>query len=59
MFKVLSQQLRGILTTAFERHVIIEDFTDMDQRMCQTYTKTFKLLYASLSLRQFYFLNST
>ena len=30
MFGVLSQQLRGTLTTAFERHLTIEDFTDMD-----------------------------
>ena len=33
MFKVLSRQLRGILTMAFERHLIIEDFTDMDQHI--------------------------
>ena len=30
MFKVLSQQLRGTLTTAFERHLTTEDFPDMD-----------------------------
>ena len=59
MFKVLSQHLRGIFTTAFERHLIIEYFTDIDQRMCQTCTKTFNLLYASLSLKQAYFLNLT
>ena len=29
-FRVLSQQLRGTLTTAFERHLTIEDFTNMD-----------------------------
>ena len=27
MFKVLSQQLRGTLTTAFERYFTVEDFT--------------------------------
>ena len=31
MFKVLSQQLQGTLTTAFERYFKVEDFTDMDQ----------------------------
>ena len=30
-----SQQLRGTLTTAFERHLTIEDFTGMDQHTCQ------------------------
>ena len=30
-----SQQLRGgTLTAAFERHVTVEDFTDMDQQTC-------------------------
>ena len=29
MFKVLYQQLGGTLTTAFERHLTIEDFTDV------------------------------
>ena len=29
MFKVFYQQLRSILTTAFERHLTTEDFTDM------------------------------
>ena len=29
--KVISQQLRGTLTTAFERHFADEDFTDMDE----------------------------
>ena len=50
-FKVLSQQLLGILTTAFERHLKIEDFTEMDlHRAC---IDTFDLLlYASLSLKQ-------
>ena len=33
MFKVLSQQLRGTLTTTFERHLTTEDLTDMDQHM--------------------------
>ena len=30
-FKVLSQQLRNTLTTTFERHLTVEDFTDMDR----------------------------
>ena len=58
-FKVLSQQLRGTLTTTFERHLIIEDFTDMDQNRCRACTNTFDLFYASLSLKQTYFLNLT
>ena len=29
LFGVLSQQLRDTLTTAFERHLTIENFTDM------------------------------
>ena len=33
-FKVLSQQLRGTSTTAFERHLTTEDFKDMDQHRC-------------------------
>ena len=33
MFKVLSQQLPGTLTTAFEIYFTAEDFTDMDQHM--------------------------
>ena len=53
MFKILSQQLRGTLTTAFERHLTIEDFTDMDEHRCRACTNTFDLfLYASLSLKQ-------
>ena len=30
-FKVLSQQLRNTLITAFERHPTVEDFIDIDQ----------------------------
>ena len=53
MFKVLSQQLRGTLTMEFERHLTIEDFTDMDQQRCRACITTFSLLlYASLSLKQ-------
>ena len=53
IFKVLSQQLRGTLTTAFERHLANENFTDMDHHRCRSFTKTFDLLlYASLSLKQ-------
>ena len=33
--KVLSQQLRGKLTTAFERRLTVKDFTDMDQHRCR------------------------
>ena len=44
MFKVLSQQLQGILTMAYERRPPVEDFTNMDQRKCQACTKTFDLL---------------
>ena len=32
MFKVLYQQLRGILTMPFERQLTTEDFTDIDVR---------------------------
>ena len=53
MFKVLSQELGGTLTTAFERHLTIEDFTDMDQHRCRACTTTFDLLlYAFLSVKQ-------
>ena len=53
MFKVLSQELGGTLTTAFERHLTIEDFTDMDQHRCRACTSTFDLLlYAFLSVKQ-------
>ena len=53
MIKVLSQQLRGTLTTAFERHLTIEDFMDMVQYRCRACNNTFDLsLYASLSLKQ-------
>ena len=51
--QILSQQLRGTLTAAFEIHLTIEDFMVMDQHLCQTCTKPFDLLlYASLSLKQ-------
>ena len=43
MFKVLSQKLRRTLTTVFERHLIIEDFTNMDQHKNGACTKTFDL----------------
>ena len=33
MFKGISRQLRVTLTTAFERHFTMEDFTDMDQHI--------------------------
>ena len=41
MFKVLSQQSWGTLTTAFERHFTIEDFTDVDQHGCWACNKAF------------------
>ena len=31
MFKALPQELRGTLTTTFDRHLTIEDFTEMDR----------------------------
>ena len=33
-FKVLSEKLQSTLTTGFERHITIKDFTDMDQHRC-------------------------
>ena len=58
MFKILSQQLRGTLTTAFEINLTTEDFTDMDQHRCRACTQTFDLLlYVSLCLKQTQFLN--
>ena len=51
MFKVLSQRLRGNLKTTFERHLTIDDYTDMGQHRCQACAKTFDLLlYPFLSL---------
>ena len=51
--KVLSEQLQGTLTTAFERHLAIEDFTGMDQHRCRACTNTFDLsLHAFVSLKQ-------
>ena len=35
MFKVLSKQLWGTLTTTYERHFANEDFTEMDQHTCK------------------------
>ena len=41
------------MTTAFEIHLTIEDFTDTDQHWCRACTNTFDLLlYASLSPKQ-------
>ena len=38
---------------AFERHLAIEDFTDMDENRCRACTSTFDLLlYTSLFLKQ-------
>ena len=44
MLKVLSEQLRSTLTTAFEIHLRTEDFTGMDEHRCQACTNTFDLL---------------
>ena len=52
MFNVLSQQLRATLTTAFQRQLTIKDFTHMDQHRRRACSKTFDLLYTSLSLKQ-------
>ena len=53
MFKVLPQQLRDTLTTAFEIHLATEGSTEMDQHRYQACTNTFDLLlYASFSLKQ-------
>ena len=53
MFKVISQQLRGTLTTTFGRHLSIQDFMDMDLHRCQACNKAFDLLlYVSLSFKQ-------
>ena len=43
MLKVLSEQLQGTMTTAFERHFTIEDFMDMDQHKCQACTQTYDI----------------
>ena len=54
MFKVLSQHLRGILATAFETHLAVEDFSATDQQI--SWTKNGRRcsencqLYKSLSL---------
>ena len=36
IFRVISQQLQGALTIAFEKHFTVEDFTKMDQNMCKS-----------------------
>ena len=33
--KVLSQRLRGTLTTAFEKHLTVEHFTNLNQHTCR------------------------
>ena len=35
LLKVLFQQLRGTLTAPSERHLTVEDFSDMDQDKCK------------------------
>ena len=52
-FQSSFSRITGTLTTAFERHLTIKDFTDMDQHRCQACTKTFDLLlHAFLFLKQ-------
>ena len=59
----LNSQLRGTQTTAIERHLTIENFTDIDQHRSWPCTKAFNLfLYEydySLCLTQAYILNLT
>ena len=55
MFKIPSQQLRATLTAAFERLLLIEDFTNMDHHRCQACTKTFDLLLLCFSFSQIKF----
>ena len=59
----LNSQLRGTQTTAIERHLTIENFTDIDQHRSWACTKAFNLfLYEydySLCLTQAYILNLT
>ena len=45
-----SQLLDRTFTTAFERHLAIEDFKDVDQHRCRTCTMTFDLLFMFLFL---------
>ena len=61
MLKVLSEQLQGTMTTAFERHFTIEDFMDMDQHVKPAPRHmTYDLLYCMLlSLKQAFFSNLT
>ena len=35
MFKVLSQQLQGLLAKAFKRYFKVEDFKEMDHHQCK------------------------
>ena len=38
MFKVLSQQLQGLLTKAFEKYFKVEDFKEKDHHKCKLIT---------------------
>ena len=59
MFKVLSKQIQGTLTMAFERHFRVKDFTEvyqhayksiMDQHMCKTYVQPNSFLVKHLNI---------
>ena len=43
MFKVLYQQLRGTLTTSFERHLLTEDFTDIGVKLAPRYLTNYSM----------------
>ena len=38
MFKVRSQHLRDTFTAAFETHLVVQDFTEIDQHTCSLFT---------------------
>ena len=52
MFKVLSQQLRGILTTGFERHFTDESFKDIDYHHLNMFKRNLTKMPGKLSLAQ-------
>ena len=43
MFKVRLQHLQGTLTTAFEKHFAVEDFTEMDQHTYQFFLGKYEM----------------
>ena len=56
MFKVFYQQLRGTLTTPFDRYLTTEYFTDIGVKLAPRHLTYYCML---LSLKQAYFLNLT